>query len=406
MAYAALVDVVYPVTGGLLAATAIATYCGGSPHRSPSRVALSASLGALGVSLVVQSPSARAVQDTVYVNLGQLTGNATTLVAAFATQLMVIHILYDRAEATSRARRSVVPLVAAVIAMTVLFFVTPTAASRFTSPTAPDGIIAYYVVFCGYLALTLTRVRRMVRRHLARSAYPAQRASLRLHTWACMMAVIYLAGRLATLVTGHLGISFDESLHFGMVEFVVAAAIPALGCVFTILAVVVGRWGPQLAAPVRWILNRRSYRRLAPLWEAAHAVRPEAVLPVPPGVGGAALRLYRRVIEIQDAQLAVARHLDHATRREIDAAIDDAGLSDDAAVATRDAATFALGLLTMREERPPASIVEAGVTDDRSDLRAVVGRLERASAAYVRSDLVRRLVAHHRFLDAGGSRSR
>ncbi|MFY1632066.1 MAB_1171c family putative transporter [Solwaraspora sp. WMMB335] len=401
MSHTGLVNGVFAASGAVLLTSAILSARGGAA-RMPGRIALTASLGTLGVSFLVQSPAARSVQNEVVTNLGQLTGNGTTLVAAYALQVMVLHILYERATASTHARRWLAALLLALAAMTGLFLATPTAPDRFTSPDAPGGVVAYYLIFAGYLGAIVTSLFLLIGRYAMRTSDRWLRISLQLQRWACVTGMIYLVGRIGALLIGRLGIDVGSDDRFGLVEFVVAAVVPAIGVALLTGGIVVRSGG-------RWWQYRRTHRRLRPLWEAAREARPHAVLPVARGPGGTRLRLYRRVIEIQDAQLVVEQRVGAALRREIDHAVDDAGLTGEVARAVRDAALFAAGLAALREDSGPTGEHRKPAGEDRGpaggggvvtapadgnlDLAAVVRRLERVSDAYARSPIVGRFAA-------------
>src|SRR3712207_4860720 len=102
MSHVLLLNAAFSMSGMLLVSVALSG-ARVQPVYSPSRTALTVSLGALGVSFLVQSPMARGLQNELVVNLGQLTGNGTTLIAAYAMQVVVLHVLYPRAVASTRA---------------------------------------------------------------------------------------------------------------------------------------------------------------------------------------------------------------------------------------------------------------------------------------------------------------
>ncbi|WP_305785981.1 MAB_1171c family putative transporter [Symbioplanes lichenis] len=365
MSHAAAVNGAFATMGVLLVSTAVTAHRRGAPA-SPARGAFTGALGILGVSFLVQSPAARELQNALISNLGQLTGNGTTLIAAYLMQVGMVHILHDRPRAGTLSRRWLIPLVAALAGLTAFFLATPTAAGRFTSPDAPAGVVAYYLVYTGYLAVTLSAMVLLLRRYAARVDDRHLRLSLRLYAWSCAVGMLYLAGRIGALVVGRI----DPDLmitgdRYGLLELIVATVVPATALALVVLAVLIRVVG-------RAVDHRRAIRRLQPLWEAIREVRPHAVLPV--SAPGARLRLYRRVVEIQDGRLAAAAHV----RPETLAAIDQASTSR----ATRDAAILAAGLAALRAGLPAHDA--APPDEDEPDLAAVVRHLEQVSAAYNR----------------------
>lgn len=382
MSRAGLVNGAFATMGGLLLSAAVAAYRRTSAQ-SPARTALTASLGTLGVSFLVQTPAAREIQNAVAVNLGQLTGNGTTLVAAYAMQVGMVYILYDRPRARVLARRWSIPLAAALAGLTGLFLATPTAAGRFTSPDAPAGVVGYYLVYTGYLAVTLTAMVLLLRRQAARVTDRWLRRSLHLYAWSCGVGMLYLAGRIGALVVGRVDPEVVASGgRYSLLEFLVAAVVPALALLLVLLAGIVRFTG-------RAADRRRAIRRLDPLWEPIRAVRPHAVLPVPRH--RTRLRLYRRVVEIQDGRLAAAQHVPGPVLARIDEAVAASGLTGARARALRDAAILTAGLAALRAGRPAVDEAPPVRPDeDDADLAAVVRHLEHVGEAFARSSIARR----------------
>lgn len=386
MSHEAMVDGAFLVMGTALVSISAAGLRPGVP-RSPGRTALAASVGTLGVSFLLQSPSARALQDHAVINLGQLTGNGTSLVAAFLLQVMVLRVLFDPPVAAARARPWLAALVVALVGMVALFSVTPAAPARFTSPDAPGGIVAYYVIFTGYLACTLVSLFALLRRYAEAAADRWLRISLRMYRWSCAAGLAYLAGRLATLFLEPLGVELPAGDGFGLVEFLLATVVPGVCFALCLTALAIKAGG-------RRFQYGRAERRLRPLWEAARAARPHAVLPVAPP-GRARLRLYRRVIEIQDAQLAAAELVDASQHRRIADAVRQEGLAGAQAEAVRAAAAFAAGLAALRAGHPPVAEAAAPAgrppaPAEREEFAVALDRLERISLAFRDSPIVAR----------------
>ncbi|MFI8192212.1 MAB_1171c family putative transporter [Streptomyces sp. NPDC085946] len=86
-------------------------------------------------------------------------------------------------------------------------------------------------------------------------------------------------------------------------------------------------WGPKLGAIGRWFKNYRSYLRLAPLWQAVYRAAPGIALENPPSRRLAWIpprpldyHLYRRVIEIRDAELMLRQLADPIALHRLDQA--------------------------------------------------------------------------------------
>ncbi|MFJ5548077.1 MAB_1171c family putative transporter [Streptomyces sp. NPDC093225] len=95
-----------------------------------------------------------------------------------------------------------------------------------------------------------------------------------------------------------------------------SAPLALVTIVLSVAGMTLTAWGGRLGAPARWLRARRSHRRIAPLWAALHAARPEiAFAPAAVTAGSPGFALYRRVIEIRDAQLALRVHVHPAAAR-------------------------------------------------------------------------------------------
>lgn len=86
-------------------------------------------------------------------------------------------------------------------------------------------------------------------------------------------------------------------------------------------------WGPKLQIIGCWLENYRSYLRLAPLWQALYSAVPGIALEKPPSRRHAwvppsplAYHLYRRVIEIRDAELILRQSADPIALHRLDQA--------------------------------------------------------------------------------------
>ena len=87
---------------------------------------------------------------------------------------------------------------------------------------------------------------------------------------------------------------------------------------------------PVLKAVLRWGNQWRSYRQLHPLWSALHLAVPQIALTPPRGLRlHIGYRLYRRVIEIRDGELALRVYRDADITEAVTSAAAEAGLTGD-----------------------------------------------------------------------------
>jgi hypothetical protein len=99
------------------------------------------------------------------------------------------------------------------------------------------------------------------------------------------------------------------------------------GTLMQIVGWTIPLWGPRLEAIGRWLDTYRSYVRLAPLWHAVYRAAPGIALENPPfrRLGWIPphpldYHLYRRVIEIRDAELMLRQSADPIALHRLDQA--------------------------------------------------------------------------------------
>ena len=117
----------------------------------------------------------------------------------------------------------------------------------------------------------------------------------RLFDWA--QAARSGGGPVISLVTGR---SLGTTLPVG-------ATLGAVSMLLWLIGATLTAWGEGITAPLRWWRARRGLRRIDPLWAALRAALPQIALETGRGASlrGPEFALYRRVIEIRDAQLAL-----------------------------------------------------------------------------------------------------
>jgi hypothetical protein len=99
------------------------------------------------------------------------------------------------------------------------------------------------------------------------------------------------------------------------------------GTLMQIVGWTIPLWGPKVEAIGRWLDSYRSYIRLAPLWQAVYRAAPGIALESPPSrrftwVPPRPLdyHLYRRAIEIRDAELMLRQSADPIALHRLDQA--------------------------------------------------------------------------------------
>ncbi|MFS8104945.1 hypothetical protein LFM09_48375 [Lentzea alba] len=134
-----------------------------------------------------------------------------------------------------------------------------------------------------------------------------------------------------------------------------------------VLCVVLGGLIQAGLNAMRWLRRLRGYRRLRPLWTELVDAVPTVVLRRRFG-GSLELRLYRRTVEIRDAQLELAGRVSPDTRASAAMALEEAGLSDPLAL---DACVLRIGLSSAPALHPAetsAWSADSGLDDEVANL--------------------------------------
>jgi hypothetical protein len=255
----------------------------------------------------------------------------------------------------SRARWPLAGGGMALLVMTVLFV-----AAEVTRPN-PDYVlvdaerpifVVYSVAFLAFFTISLVQGIRICLPVARVVGKPWLRRGLRFGVAGAIAGMGYTAGRVADIVGTQLGVD----LHLWDR---IANRCFAVGCLLLLTALMIPLWGPGLAVVADWLPSWRSYRRLLPLWRLVQLAMPEVVL-APTRVAWfdrispwrLRFRLYRRVIEIQDARLAVRGHLSADLVAAASRQADGLGLAGADRQAFVEAVTLRSALLACRAGLP------------------------------------------------------
>lgn len=242
-------------------------------------------------------------------------------VAASATMVHIVGLMSARPADGARLRRVVYALLAgAAVAMTVLFVLIPRRPEHgdFVAERAGTPLVTAYSVLTQLGLFTgLTCCLALFHPAAGRAGRGAMRAGLRLLTAGAVVGLLFMLNRVLFQVSNAMGsdalngsgaMSVSRSLLAAMLLlFATGAALPALG-------------GLR-----RRVAHYVALQRLRPLWASLVAAVPHVVLGDPPGrladllaLGRADLRLYRRIIEIRDAQWELGLAPEAPDNAEID----------------------------------------------------------------------------------------
>ncbi|HKT03260.1 MAG TPA: MAB_1171c family putative transporter [Rugosimonospora sp.] len=163
-------------------------------------------------------------------------------------------------------------------------------------PTQINGLTLAWTAYLCFIAVSSSDATVRLWRQLRVTAFPTLRLALAILGVGTTASLVYVVGRAVTLVTTSPGAS-EVVLYSSTTYFLCFTA----GCV-TVLA------GPLIEAVVAW----RQRCRLFHLWRSVTSAVPDVVFEECPSlwqdvrrVRGNKIRLHRRVVEIQDAALAL-----------------------------------------------------------------------------------------------------
>jgi hypothetical protein len=346
-------------------------------HRDdPVRRTLCAFLAALLAATITQLFSGPIDQGSGVPHLGAALSDASAMVAACSGQLFLLYVTHAAAEARAGALRRYAGLVAALLAAAVLFLVFP------QQPDEQSPV--YFAVYIWYVGITMISVCRLGIRYARRTDLPFLRAGLRIIAAGTLCGLAFLTTQAVLLVAVRDSRPLDAA----------AELLELATEVLFLIGVTVPGWGPALADRFRWLVDYYSYRRLRPLWLALHDVEPEYTLPVerrlPSDVG---LLLYRQVIEIRDAQLALRQYVDPRVTAHAENLAKRAGMPVDDARATVEAAAIASAIAVKtsgREAAEPGPV--AGSAPGGASLAEEVAWLRKVARAFHGSPIVTEVV--------------
>ncbi|GHF23467.1 MAB_1171c family putative transporter [Streptomyces morookaense] len=353
-------------------------------------LALCAVFALSGLSFFVSLPYVWVLVDRLagVPNIAALLAQSCVVALIVGQQTVLTHWARPPETARRLVRWQLAFCATAIAALVVLFCLLTPARQRpkdFTLYYVHDPYyIAYLSVYIGiYLAGEINVVR-------ACSGY----ARVAGRTWLRRGLLVTAAGAFLTLGYGAvragniLGIAFGFDLRAWETTAWVCGDV---GSALTLVGWTLPGWGPRVAAAGRWVTAYRRHRRLYPLWSALHRAVPSiALAPARSALADRLavrqleFRLYRRVIEIRDGQLALRAHAAPETVAEALREGSRAGLSGDALSAHAEAVRIRAAL-TARAQGRTVPAEESGALDHcpaHPDLAAETAWLVRVAEAF------------------------
>lgn len=329
----------------------------------------------LGVSLALIAPPTLAVAAPFepFPHFTRFVANALAMCTACSVLAMLAHAVSDPGRARARVRRQLGVLAAIVLARAALLLIAgPERSEEFTSAHADSPLITVYVaLFLGYMAFAIGQFVRLLRHYIRRPDTSAlMRVGLRVSVLGCAVGGVWIVWKVSVVIALYLDVHLVD--RPAAVSFVLASVCVALVAGGTSYAV----WARALHRAARRARARRAVVRLTPLWSQVTEFVPEVRLnnssdnraaraddgdePEPPkkkkahvqkGDGQSdAEALYRRLIEVRDAQLLLADYVPDQLDQDIAEHIRARGLDPRTAGIVIEAGRLAAGMRNYRSD--------------------------------------------------------
>ncbi|WP_242911363.1 MAB_1171c family putative transporter [Actinomadura terrae] len=337
--------------------------------------------------------------DFVWPHLADLFGfrNITTImihcivvVLTAAQQVVLVHWSYPPKLAGAKARKRVLAFGMMIIILIAMFvFALP---SRRHDAETASLLNMQNPRYCAYLYLYLgvIAVGQIITMRLSvHYAGIAPRAWLRRGMWivaagSCFI-LVYCAVRYMEIIGVQSGADMER---LDAVQWFAGD----VGSLLELVGWTIPGWGPWLSRARRWGADYRAYRRLHPLWAVLCETSPMIVKApqrsrladhLPPR--DPEHRLYRRVIEILDGQLALRPYLHSGDAEEAQRQARESGFHEEACQATAVALQLHAALRAKAEGQasPDPSVTFSSAPGD--DLRDQVRWLTMVAEAFTRT---------------------
>ncbi|GIH70091.1 MAB_1171c family putative transporter [Sphaerimonospora thailandensis] len=255
-------------------------------------------------------------------NTARFVGNALEMAAAYFLGALGYSVATP--ERTKRwLRRYGIILAAAVTLMAGLLIAAGTTYTlNFVNVYSTNPlVVGYLVVFFLYVTVCAMAFMRTIGRYVPHAETTTLRVGLRFVVAGAGIGIIWAAWSgvrpVITLLTGQ---SLATMVPVGSIIGSMCVPLWLIGATLT-------AWGTWLAAPLRWVRTFIRHRQIGPLWTALRTAQPQVALITTANVlRNAEFALYRRIIEIRDAQLTLRPYAHPAVPQWVGPAVDPATL--------------------------------------------------------------------------------
>ena len=328
-------------------------------------------------------------------NIARLLTHSLALVASWSVQAFLAYLNGPEAQAHRHVRRSGWVLLVAVALMAVFFFLAPVdeeAMDFVTRYANAPFVLEYRLVFLVYLGFALFNVVRLSWGYARVADRPALDLGLRVVAAGAVVGLGYVTHEAARVVAAQIGVDYpvpDPNT--------VTSALLAVSILLTIVGSTLPSWGAHVGIPsiYDWLNRCRSLRQLYPLWRTLCEAAPEIALTPPPSPLADALnfrdlrfRLYRRVVEIRDGELALRRYLDTTVPQYARVACAEAGIPAEQVAEIVEAACLAAAIRARARGQVAEHSAQLGQTMGESDVAGEAAFLGRVAQCRERSPIV------------------
>jgi hypothetical protein len=267
---------------------------------TPAQRHLLIALITIAPSLIFAAPATQAATASIdpFPYATQLASSALAMIGSYCVVAMLAHVVADPRPAARRARGRLATLAITLAIMTALLLAADVPfTGDFTALAAHNRLLAaYQAVYFGYLGSRTTRFICLMRCYVARpDTRPLMRRGMFVVLLAAIDGQLCLLWSILTMVMIHTGQPLLRDAV--LIEHLLGVTAAILMAVGTTLPA----WGGWLHRTIHEARVRRALRDITPLWRLLTTALPEIALPQP-ALNHPELVLYRRIIEIRDAQ--------------------------------------------------------------------------------------------------------
>ena len=358
--------------------------------RSVTQVALLANFFFLFVTYTVSTPAVWAATSSAVgiVNFSGLLSQSCVILLTACQQIVLLHLSHEAPVAWRKARPRLIGLGLVLAAMVALF---TAATSRGEKPD--DFAIDSAQYYPAYLALYLLAyaanqvdVGVLGWRYARIAPHPWMRRGLYLIAATLPFALLYTGCRAADIVAAQFGVGGQAWEPVAQVAVTIATLSKTLGWILP-------DWGRHLTALWQRFTDYRAYRELGPLHREVTSQIPEPVLHLEPDTD-LRTRLYRRLVEIRDAQWALRVWIPAGVADAAEERARAAGLAGTDLAATVEAAQLRAALEARAAQRRPAVHPPTPRVAEPQDLAAELAFQRKLARAFTTSPIVRAAAAH------------